>query len=122
MQELGKVHLNINIIPNGLENYMSFNINNELNFIDRIQFLSSSLGSLVKNLDKRDFEYLGHKFDDDVLDLVMQKGFYPYEYRNDFENFKEQLPNKKKFYSSLIGKKISDKDYEHVLKVWNKKR
>ena len=122
MQELGKVHLNINIIPNGLEKYVSFNINNELNFIDRIQFLSSSLGSLVKNLGKRDFEYLGHKFDNDVLDLVMKKGFYPYEYMNDFENFKEQLPNKKKFYSSLIGKKISDKDYKHVLKVWNKKR
>ena len=117
MQELGKVYFNINIIPNGLEKYMSFSINNELNFIDRIQFLSSSLGSLVKNLGKRDFEYLDYKFDDDVLDLAMQKGFYPYEYMNGFENFKEQLPNKKKFYSSLIGKKISDKDYEHVLKV-----
>ena len=39
---------------------------------------------------------------------------------NDFEKIKEQLPNKEKFYSSLTGKKISDKEYEHVLKVWNK--
>ena len=29
------------------------------------------------------------------------------------------LPSKGKFYSSLTGKKISDKEYEHVLKVWD---
>ena len=34
--------------------------------------------------------------------------------------FKEQLPNKENFYSSLTGKKISDKEYDHVLKVCNK--
>ena len=36
----------------------------------------------------------------------------------DFEKFKERLPSKEKFCSSLPGKKISDKKYEHVLKVW----
>ena len=36
---------------------------------------------------------------------------------SDFEKFKEELPIKKKFYSSLIGKKINDKEYAHVLKV-----
>ena len=30
MQELGKFNLKINFIPNGLEKYMSFNINNKL--------------------------------------------------------------------------------------------
>ena len=29
MQELGKFNLKINIIPNGLERYMSFTINNK---------------------------------------------------------------------------------------------
>ena len=38
----------------------------------------------------------------------------------DFEIFKEQLPSKEKFYSSLTGGIVSDKEYEHVLKVWNK--
>ena len=38
----------------------------------------------------------------------------------DFKKFKEQLPYKEKFYSSLTGKKISSKEYDHVLKVWNK--
>ena len=39
---------------------------------------------------------------------------------NDFEKFKEELPSKEKFYSSLTDKKISDKEYDHVLKVRNK--
>ena len=39
---------------------------------------------------------------------------------SDKEKFKEELPNKEKFYNSLTGRKISDKDYEHVLNVCNK--
>ena len=38
MQELDKFNLKINVIPNGLEKYMSIGTNNKLNFI----FLSSS--------------------------------------------------------------------------------
>ena len=55
-----------------------------------------------------------------LLDLVKQKRSYPYEYMIDFEKFKEQLPSKEKFYSSLTGKNVSDKEYQHVLKVRNK--
>ena len=40
--------------------------------------------------------------------------------KKDFEKFKEQLPSKEKFYSLLTGKEISDKEYEHTLKVWSK--
>ena len=36
-----------------------------------------------------------------------------------FKKFKEELPNKGKFYSLLIDKKY-DKGDDHVLKVWNK--
>ena len=42
---------------------------------------------------------------------------YPYEYTSNFEKFKGQLPSREKFYRSLTGKKVSDKEYEHVLKV-----
>ena len=38
----------------------------------------------------------------------------------DFEKFKEELPSKEKFYSSLSNRKITDKKYEHVLNFWNK--
>ena len=45
---------------------MSFSINNKLNFIDSFQFLSSSLDSLVKNLNKDYFKYLSQEFDNNV--------------------------------------------------------
>ena len=38
MQELGKFNLKINVIPNGLENYMSFTISNKLSFLASFQF------------------------------------------------------------------------------------
>ena len=90
---------------------MSFSINNKLSFIDSFQFLSSSLDSLVKNIAKEDFKYLRQEFDNNLLDLVKEKGFYSYEYMSNFEKFKEQLPSKEKFYSSLTGKELSDKEY-----------
>ena len=68
---------------------------------------------------KDDFKYLSQEFDSVVLDLVKQKGFYPYEYMSNFEKFKEKLPSKEKFYSSLKDKNISNKEYEHGFRVWN---
>ena len=106
MQELGKFNLKINFIPNRLEKYMSFSISNKLGFIDSFKFLSFSLNSLVKNLGKDDFEYFRQEFDNNVLDLVKQKEFYSYAYMRDLEKFKEQLPSKEKFHSSLTGKKL----------------
>ena len=120
MQKLGKFDFKINVIPNGLEKYMSFNGSNKLIFTNSFQFLNSLLDSLVKNLDKVDFKYLSYEFHSNVLDLVKQKEFYPYEYMSDFKKFKEELISKEKFNSSFIGKKISGKEYDHVLKVWNK--
>ena len=67
---------------------MSFTINNKLSFIDSFQIQRSSLDSLVKNLNKDDFKYLSQEFDDKVLDLVKEKGFYTYEYMSDFEKSK----------------------------------
>ena len=111
MQELAKFNLKINAIPNGLKKYMSFTINNKLSFIDNFKFLSSSLDSLVRNLSKDDFMYLSQEFDNNELDAVKQKRFYPYEYMSNFKKFKEELPSKEKFYSYLTGRKITDKKY-----------
>ena len=38
---------------------------------------------------------------------------------NNSEKLNEQLPRKETFYGSLTSKTNSDKEYEHVLKVWN---
>ena len=72
--------------------------------------MSSSLDSLVKHLGTDDFKYLVQEFDTNVLDLVKQNGFYPYEYMSSSEKFKERLPSKEKASGSLADKKISDKD------------
>ena len=96
---------------------MNFTVNNKLGFIGSFRFLSSSFDSLVNNLGKDDFKYLSQEFYNNVLDLVKQKVFYPYEYLRDLEKFKEELPSKEKFYSALTNRKISDKQYEHILKI-----
>ena len=65
MQELGKLNIKIDIKPNGLEKYSSFTIN-KFSFIGSFQFLSSSLDSLDKNLNKDGFQYLSKEFDNNV--------------------------------------------------------
>ena len=50
--------------------------------------------SSVKNLAKTDFKHFNQEFDSNILDLVEQKRFYPYEYMGDFEKFKQELPEK----------------------------
>ena len=63
---------------------------------------------------------MSQELDSNVLDLAKQKGFFPYEYMTVFKKFKEELPSKEKFYSLLTSKTISGKEYDNVLKVWNK--
>ena len=75
IQELDKFNLKINIIPNGMEKYMSFSVNNKLIFVDSFQSLSSSSDSLVNNLNKDDFNYLSQEFNNNILVLVKQKDF-----------------------------------------------
>ena len=58
---------------------MSFSINDKLRFNDTFQLLSFSLDSQVKNLNKDYFNYLSQEFDNNELDLVNQKVFYPDE-------------------------------------------
>jgi len=46
---------------------------------------------------------------------------FSYEYLSDWGKLSDtSLPAKHKFYSSLQDEHISDEDYEHALKVWDK--
>ena len=47
---------------------------------------------------------------------ILLSGAYEWFWRS----LKEELSSKEKFYSSLTGKKNSDKEYEYLLKVWDK--
>ena len=96
--ELDKFDVKISVIPNGLEKYMTFFLNKKLVFIDSMQFMNSSLDKLAKNLSYKDFEYLIEEFGSKNLDLLKQKGAYPYEYIDSFERFNEEkLPAKNIF-------------------------
>ena len=53
------------------------------------------------------------------INLLLQKGVYPYEYMDSFDRFQEtELPLIEKFHSSLTDESISQKDYQHAQKVW----
>lgn len=64
---------------------------------------------------KYDFKYFINPFDTNVFDLVKQKRFDPR-----FKKCKEQVINKEKIYSWLTNKNIVTKEYEQILKAWNK--
>ena len=72
MVELGKFDFKINVIPNRLEKYISFSLDNKLLLIDNFQFLSSFLDSFIKNVDENHFKHLSQQFAREVLDFVKQ--------------------------------------------------
>ena len=76
---------------------MNYTIHNKSSFIDSFQFLHFSLNSLVKNLCKDDNKYSSQEFDNNLLYLVKEKRFDPYESMNNFKKFKKELPSKEKF-------------------------
>ena len=80
---------------------MAFFFDKNLVFIDSMQFMSSSLDKLVKNLSDKDFKYLVKEFGSENLRHLKQKSAYPYEYMNSFE-----LPKKECFFSSTKKEKL----------------
>ena len=94
-KELSKFNVKISVLPNGLENYMAFTINRDIVFIDDMQFMKSSLDSLVKNLMDKDFKYLSEEYGGKLLELVKEK----HGKINDCESSKE-----KKIYHLLVCK------------------
>ena len=91
----------IRVIANNMEKYVSFQLGN-LRFLDSLQFLGpgSSLDKLAKNL--TEFPHLKTQFEQewsfnkpDDVNLLCQKGVYPYAYMKQFNVFEETcLPPK----------------------------
>ena len=128
---------NIDCIPNIEEKYISFsktikagqytNKKGEVKdktfkivFKDSLKFMSSSLGALVNNLPKDGFKNISKYYTPEEVELIKQKGFYPYEYMDTEEKFNiTKLPPREAFYSKLSGRGISEKDYKHAWNVWH---
>ena len=63
-----------------------------------MQLMNSSLDKLVKIMSDEDFKDSVEEFGSKNLELLKQKGAYPYEHMNSFERFnKEKLPARKYF-------------------------
>ena len=71
--------------------------------------MNSSLDKLVKNLFDEDFKYLVKEFGPENLEILKQKGAYPYEYMNSFKRFNEEkLCATKYLFSSTKNWKIDE--------------
>ena len=84
MQEIGEIaekhnyknkngeerQMNIHVIPNNLEKYMSFMLGKHLVFLDSFQFMSSSLDKLVSNLPKKALKYTSEEFEGGKLNVT----------------------------------------------------
>ena len=123
-------------IPNNEEKYITFTKNIivgqytnkkgevkdktfKIVFKDSLKFMSSSLGALVNNLPKDAFKNISKYYTPEEVELIKQKGFYPYEYMDTIEKFNDpKPPPQNAFFSKLTGRGISKKNYKHVLNVW----
>ena len=70
MQKIDNSDVEINVMPNGLEKYMTFISNKILIFVDSMQFMDSSLDLSVTNLTDNDFKYLSQGFTGKQLQSV----------------------------------------------------
>ena len=119
-KELSKFNVKISVITNGLEKYMAFTINGNITFIDSMQFMKSSYDSLVKKLGDKNFKYLSEEYSGELLEVVKEKGVYPYEYMDSSKRFNEdKFPDKCEIFSSLKDKCISKEEYDKVINIWN---
>ena len=128
---------NLKCIPINEEKYLSFTKtivtreyknekgevkvkNFDIVFKDSYKFMSSSIEKLIDTLPKDACKNIDKFYTPEQADLLKQKGFYPYDYMDSVEKFKvPNPPSQKDFHSKLSGEGISNKNYKHVLNVWN---
>ena len=116
-------------MPQTKERYISFTkfvegTDIDLRFIDSFRFMASSLGKLasyLENLPILEKSFKQDGFSIEQIMLLKRKGVFPYDYVSSFEKLNESnLPSKDDFFSSLYQSHISNEDYQHAKKVWQK--
>ena len=129
----------IDVIAQNSEKFINIGFDS-LSVKDSFSFITASLDKLVSmtkydNTDEKErskwvlrdnwqsnFRYSG-KNDiiktEKCLDLLTEKGVYPYDYMNAFDKFNdEQLPSKEQFYSRLTEEGITNDDYTKAKQIW----
>ena len=121
----------IEVIAQNSEKFITFAFKN-LCFKDSFSFLSASLDKLVKltkyeeGVKRKDWEkHFKHSRKNryvktlEDLDLLTEKGVYPYDYFDDYNRFHERsLPPMEAFYSKLTEEHIDERDYQRAVNVW----
>ena len=96
MKELNHFNVDSEVIPKGIDKYMSIIVNRNINFIDSLQFYNASLDTLASNLKDEDFKNLISEFGIDKLEILKRKHAYPYEWVDSYEKIHyTSLPDKK---------------------------
>ena len=120
MESLIDDEVKLKVIATNSEKYISFKLGN-LVFKDSLQFLSSSLDGLVKNVPECELihtEGLARQVGVDLA-LLRRKGVYPYQWVDSEAKFASQaLPPIEAFHSDLTDEACSPDDYEHARSVW----
>ena len=129
----------IDVIAQNSEKFINIGFDS-LSVKDSFSFITASLDKLVSmtkydNTDEKDrrkwvlrnnwqsnFRY-SSKIDiiktEKCLDLLTEKGVYPYDYMNAFDKLNdEQLPSKEQFYSRLTEEGITNDDYTKAKQIW----
>ena len=131
---LGKFkHWEIDVIPQTKEKYMQLKARIPVEitregkqvyfnvvFLDSYQFMSSSLATLVNNLDSLPFCKILQKTHLNLTNnTIKRKGVFPYSYLNSLSKLQEScLPPRSAFKNDLSGEECSEEDYRFAQKAW----
>ena len=111
----------VEVLPKSSEEYISITYGSfyrKLIFKDSYRFLQKGLADIAESLTLEDFKIMTAFYKD--INLLKQKGVYPYEYIDSIEKLNEtQLPPIEAFYSTLKQETITEEEYQHAQKVWN---
>ena len=129
----------IDVIAQNSEKFINIGFDS-LSVKDSFSFISASIDKLVSmtkydNTDEKDRRKwvlrnnwqsnFGYSSKNDsiktekCLDLLTEKGVYPYDYMNSFDKFNdEHLPSKEQFYSRLTEEDLTNDDYKKAKQIW----
>ena len=126
----------VTFIPRSSEKFMVIAINRRVTFLDSMNFLTSSLESLLNsikdtccfNLMKQPFLIrnkqgnMGKSMEpslEEKLKYITRKGSFPYDWPKDIDDYKlPSLVPKAAFYNTITRSHISDDDYKTANEVW----
>ena len=85
---LNNFDVDIDVVPKGIDYYMSIIVNEHITFIDPLQFYKGLLDALLSNLNDEDFKHSPSECGIDKLGILKRKDAFPYEWVNSYEKLK----------------------------------